>query len=294
MELSDVALFLEILRAGSISLAARRQSLTQPTASRRIRRLESDLGHTLLSRSGRSVTPTRAGLTLLQFAERTLADERRLREQLAADRALGGTLHIAASTAPGESFVPGLLAAFAQRHEGLTSQLYVMDSQAVERCVADGTCVAGFTGQAPGPGLLSAEVIGRDELLLAVPRGHPLFDRPLVSPEELLRETFVERAEGSGSRRTVEERMAAAGVDYARRRIALTVNSAQGVLAAVRAGMGVGFVSRLALGGAPREELRGLRVQGVPIERPLYLLWDYHASEAAGAFVAFAREHAHA
>lgn len=294
MELSDVALFVEILRTGSISLAARRLSLTQPTASRRIRRLESDLGHILLSRGGRSVTPTRAGLSLLQFAERTLADERRLREQLTADRALAGTLHIAASTAPGESFVPGLLAAFAQRREGLTSQLYVMDSQAVERCVADGTCDAGFTGQAPGPGLLSAEVIGRDELVLAVPRGHPLFDRPSVSPAELLAETFVERTEGSGSRRTVEERMAAAGVNYARRRVALTVKSTQGVLAVVRSGMGIGFVSELALRGAPRDELRGLRVEGVPIERPLYLLWDGHGSESAAAFVAFVREHAHA
>lgn len=68
------------MRAGSISDAARRLMLTQPTASRRIRRLETDLGQEFLSRSGRSVTPTRAGLSLLQFAESALAGERSLRE----------------------------------------------------------------------------------------------------------------------------------------------------------------------------------------------------------------------
>ncbi|MDA8345664.1 MAG: LysR family transcriptional regulator [Thermaerobacter sp.] len=289
MDLGDVALFVETLRAGSISDAARRLSLTQPTASRRIRRLELDLGQELLSRSGRSVTPTRAGLSLLQFAEATLAHERQLREMLQSPHSLHGSLHIAASTAPGESFVPGLLAAFAGHHDGLSAQLAIMDSQAVERCVADGTCDVGFTGHPPARGLLSAQEIGRDELVLAVPRSHPAFAEAEVSPEDLLRQTFVERSPGSGTRRTIEERLSSTGLHYAERRIALTVNSAQAVLAAVRSGIGVGFVSRLVLRGEPKDEVRGLRIRGLRIERPLYVVWDAHPSAAAEAFVAFVR-----
>ena len=287
MELEDVTLFVEILREGSISDAARRLNISQPTASRRIRRLEADLGQELLTRSGRSVTPTRAGLSLLRFAEGTLAEERRLRDTLHAPSPLQGILQIAASTAPGESFVPGLLAAFAGRHEGLSAQLSIMDSQAAERCVADGTCDVGFTGHPPARGLLSVQEIGRDELVLAVPRSHPAFAESEISLEDLLRQNFVERPPGSGTRRTIEERLASAGIPYAARRIALTVNSVQAVLAAVRSGIGIGFVSHLALHGEPPGGLRGLRIRGLRIERPLYLVWDAHRSAAAEAFVAF-------
>ncbi len=289
MDLGDVELFVEILRAGSISDAARRLSLTQPTASRRIRRLEADLGHELLTRGGRSVAPTHAGLSLLQFAQQTLAEERHLRDRLGEARPLSGHLHIAASTAPGEHLVPGLLAEFSDLHPDLEAQLYVMDSQAVERCVEGGTCDVGFVGRRPDQGLLTAAVIGRDEVVLAVRRGHPAFDRAQISPEELLLQSFVERAPGSGTRRTVEEGLQAAGLPYAKRRITLTVNSAQGVLAAVRSGMGVGFVSHFALPGQAGRDIRGLRIAGIPIERPLYIVWNPGCSQAAGAFVAFAR-----
>lgn len=289
MDLEDVALFVEVVRAGSISDAARRLMLTQPTASRRIHRLEADLGLQLLNRSGRSVTPTRAGLSLLQFAETALAGERSLREGLQRPDALHGTLQIAASTAPGESFVPGLLVSFARQHPDLAAHLHVMDSQAVERCIEEGTCDVGFLGQRPDPALLHAQVIGHDELVLAVPRGHPAFGRAEIEPDQLMRQAFVEREPGSGSRRTVEERLTAAGLPYASRHIALTVSSAQAQLAAVRSGTGVGFVSRLAL-SLPHDDLRGVRVAGARIERPLYILWHPRRCPAAEAFVAFARK----
>lgn len=131
----------------------------------------------------------------------------------------------AASTAPGESFIPGLLAAFSRRHPDLSARLHVMDSQAVERCIEDRTCDVGFLGHRPAPGLL--QVIGHDELVLAVPRGHPSFDLPEVEAFQLPRETFVERDPGSGSRRTVAERLMAAGIPYDQRCIALTASSAQ-------------------------------------------------------------------
>lgn len=68
----------------------------------------------------------------------------------------------------------------------------------------------------------------------------------------LLRHGTVDR---SGSRRTVEERLMAAGIPYDQRRIALTASSAQALLAAIRSGTGVGFVSRLALDRAHEDLL---------------------------------------
>src|SRR5215468_1172459 len=111
METKQLAAFCAVVERKSFSQAAERLGVTQPAVSLQIRALEQRLGQRLLDRSGRRVEPTEAGLRLYRGAQRMLALEAQLVDEVAAaDGAdLAGTLSIGASTGPGGTVVPRLL-----------------------------------------------------------------------------------------------------------------------------------------------------------------------------------------
>lgn len=289
MDLQDLRLFTAVVRSGSLSRAGREAHCSQPTVSRRIQGLESELGMPLLVRGSRTLSPTPAGLEFLHFAETALGAEAELRAKICRPWLLRGDLQVAASTTPGEGFVPGLLAAFTQGQPDLRSQLHIMDSRAVEECVLLGHCDAGFTGHPPAPGLLRSEAVGEDELVLVVGPGHPWHDRREMPLEVLCRQNFVERGAGSGTRRTVEEALSQVAPAFSERPIVLTVSSAQALLASVRTGVGCGFVSRASLQGATTDGLHPLHIAGVPLKRQIFLVLPQQPTAKALAFAAFVR-----
>src|ERR671914_2593928 len=89
MDTRQLAAFCEVVERKSFSQAAERLGVTQPAVSLQIRSLEERLGRKLLDRSGRRVEPTEAGMQLYRGAQRLLALEEQLLEQLA--EADGGT-----------------------------------------------------------------------------------------------------------------------------------------------------------------------------------------------------------
>ena len=104
--------------ARSFSQAAERLGVTQPAVSLQVRALEKRLGTQLLDRSGRRVEPTEAGLRLYRGAQRLLALEEQLLDELAGegDGELAGELQLGASTGPAAIVVPLLLCEFQRAH----------------------------------------------------------------------------------------------------------------------------------------------------------------------------------
>src|SRR5256714_10311146 len=134
----QLAAFGAVVERKSFSQAAERLGVTQPAVSLQIRSLEERLGQRLLDRSGRRVEPTEAGLVLYRGAQRLLALEQQIVEQVAAGDAgeLHGRLEIGASSGPGGSVLPLLLCEFARRNPGVTIALSVFDTQTVVDLVA--------------------------------------------------------------------------------------------------------------------------------------------------------------
>src|SRR5215213_11762649 len=106
MDTRQLASFCTVVEQQSFSLAAEQLGVTQPAVSLQIRALEKRLGKQLLDRSGRRVEPTEAGRRLYRSAQRMLALEEQLLEDVSADDGrLTGTLAIGASTGPGAHLV---------------------------------------------------------------------------------------------------------------------------------------------------------------------------------------------
>jgi DNA-binding transcriptional LysR family regulator len=120
----ELRTFTEVARDGSLSGAARRLGLTQPTVGRHIDALEAALGLTLFTRSPRGLTPTPAALALEPHVEAMAAAAAALARtasgEAAADR---GTVRVTASEVVGVEVLPPMLAAFHAEHPGIAIEL---------------------------------------------------------------------------------------------------------------------------------------------------------------------------
>jgi DNA-binding transcriptional LysR family regulator len=120
IDLDDLRSFVEVVESGGFNRAARRLGISKSIVSRRIARMEADLGTRLLSRTTRGITPTEAGLEFKARSERILADLDEARE--AAVRQGGdvvGRLRLSAPLSLGVRYLAPLLADIAGRHPRL-------------------------------------------------------------------------------------------------------------------------------------------------------------------------------
>jgi len=120
----ELRTFAEVARDGSLSGAARRLGLTQPTVGRHIDALEAALGLTLFTRSPRGLAPTPAALALEPHVEAMAAAAAALARtasgEAAADR---GAVRVTASEIVGVEVLPPMLAAFHAEHPGIAIEL---------------------------------------------------------------------------------------------------------------------------------------------------------------------------
>ena len=121
--------FLEVVRDGSLSGAARKLNLTQPTVGRHIDALESALQLSLFSRSPQGLTATPAALELVTYAE-TMASASAALQRTASGGAKAdrGTVRVTASEMIGCEVLPPMLARFRDAHPAITLELAISNS----------------------------------------------------------------------------------------------------------------------------------------------------------------------
>jgi LysR family transcriptional regulator, transcriptional activator of the cysJI operon len=295
MDTRQLAAFCAVVERKSFSQAAERLGVTQPAVSLQIRSLEQRLGRQLLDRSGRRVEPTEAGLRLYASAQRLLALEENLLEELAAgdEGSITGTLELGASTGPGGTVVPVLLCEFQERHPDVRVDLTVSDTQSVVDQVADRMLELGIVGAGRRRRGVTFEPFFRDEVVLACPPGHA-FAGKTVSLKQLKGEPLIVMQEGAGVRQVIEDELRKAGTRLRDLDVRVELGLQESVRTAVLAGHGVTFISRLAIEtDLAAGQIATARVRGLDPVREIYFVRATGRTEtrAARAFVAYAREH---
>jgi DNA-binding transcriptional LysR family regulator len=294
MDTRQLAAFCAVVERRSFSQAAERLGVTQPAVSLQIRALEERLGQRLLDRSGRRVEPTEAGMLLYRGAQKLLALEEQLIEEVSAsaEGALTGRLDIGASTGPGGSVLPPLLCEFQAANPGTTIGLAVFDTQTVIDLVGRRELELGVVGAARRHRSVVFEPFFTDEVVLAVPPTHPFAGRS-VSVDELRSEPLIVMQEGAGVRQVIEDELRSAGTRLRDLEPKLELGLQESVRSAVRAGHGVTFISRSAVEAELEAgTIATARVEGLEPVREISLVRAPGRSPTrlAEAFVAFARE----
>lgn len=294
MDTRQLAAFCAVVEKRSFSQAAARIGVTQPAVSLQIRALEKRLGQKLLDRSGRRVEPTEAGLRLYRLAQKLLALEEQLVDEVAGSEEgeLRGTLAIGASTGPGGAVVPVLLAEFQRNHADLSVALSVFDTQTVVDLVGKRELELGIVGAARRQRSVVHEPLFRDEVVLACPAGHAFAGRA-ITLDELRAEPLIVMQEGAGVRQVIEEELRQTGVRLRDLAVRLQLGLQESVKSAVQAGYGVTFISRSAIEAELEAgTLAAARMEGLDPARQIYLVRaaGRPPSRAAEGFVAFVRE----
>jgi DNA-binding transcriptional LysR family regulator len=294
MDTKQLAAFCAVVERRSFSQAADQLGVTQPAVSLQIRSLEQRLGQQLLDRSGRRVEPTEAGLRLYRGAQRLLALEQQLLQELGddADGELTGRLEIGASTGPGGSVLPVVLAEFQQLNPEVLIALTVSDSHAIVEQVARRELELGVVGVGGRHRGITFEAFYRDEVVLVVPPDHPRAGKSL-SLEELKAEPLVLMQEGAGVRQMIDDELRELGVRLRDLNVRLELGLQESARAAALGGFGATFISRIAIeDDLAAGRLAIARVEGLEPARDVQLVRATGRAETrvAQAFVAYARE----
>jgi DNA-binding transcriptional LysR family regulator len=294
MDTRQLAAFCAVVERKSFSEAAERLGVTQPAVSQQIRSLEERVGQQLLDRSGRRVEPTEAGSRLYRSAQRLLALERQLLEEVAgnAEGPLRGQLAIGASTGPGGTVVPVLLCEFAEANPEVTIDLTISDTQTIVDRVARRELELGIVGATPRNRSVAYEPFFRDEVVLVCPPDHD-FAGTTVSLDDLRGERLIAMQEGAGVRQVIDDELREKGMRLRDLDVRLELGLQESVKSAVEAGHGVTFISRTAVEPElTRGTLAIAQVRGLEPSREISLVRAAGrvATRVADAFVAFARE----
>lgn len=288
MDLAWLEAFVTVARFRSFTQAAAHLHLTQPGVSRQIQKLEREFGVTLMERASGGIRLTSEGELVARFAEDVLGLHRQLLRDLQPEEAqLAGELRIAASSTPGEFLVPGLVAGFMEEHPKLKPEVFIADSAAVVEEVLTHRWEVGFIGaRFPQTNLSHAPVV-EDEVVLAVPAGHPFALREAIALEELEGQPFLEREGGSGTLLSVQRSLNERGLQLPAYRTVMILSTSQAIISAVENGYGIGWVSSLALERRRTDRVAFVRLAGLPFKRVLFMIYDPHAhrSPEADAFI---------
>ena len=295
MDTRQLAAFCAVVERKSFSEAAERLGVTQPAVSQQIRSLEDRVGRQLLDRSGRRVEPTEAGNCLYRSAQRLLALERQLLDEVAggAEGPLHGQLAIGASTGPGGTVVPVLLCEFAEANPDVTVDLTISDTQTIVEQVARRELELGVVGATPRNRSVAYEPFFHDEVVLVCLPDHRFAGRT-ISLDDLRGEPLIVMQEGAGVRQVIEDELRGAGTRLRDLDVRLELGLQESVKSAVEAGHGVTFISRTAV---ERELAAGTladaRVRGLEPSREISLVRAAGrvSTRVADAFVEFARDH---
>jgi len=278
----------------SFSHAAERLGVTQPAVSMQIRALEERFEQRLLDRSGRRVEPTEAGQRLYRGAQRLIALEEQLQNEVASveEGELRGRLGIGSSTGPGDRALPLLLCEFQRQSPAVSISLSVFDTQTVVERVAERELELGVVGAARKHRGVVFEPFFRDDVVLACRPDHRFADRT-ISLDELRSEPLIVMQEGGGVRQLLEDELRKQGVRLRDLDIRLELGLQESVRSAVIGGYGIGFISRSALESElAAGQLACARVEGLDPAREIMLVQasGRSLSRVAEAFLTFARE----
>ena len=288
----QLRLLLAVSREGSVSRAAQRLHLTQPTLSAQLRQLAEQVGLPLFERVGRRLHLTAAGRVVLDTANRVEQELERLDESLAELRGdVVGRLRLAVvSTA--ETFIPRLLGDFRRERPAVEVSLVVLNRDAVIRRLTDNLDDLYIMSRPPQAPPVVATPFLSNPLVVVASTEHPLAGcRRRLPIEALATEEFVLREPGSGTRQAAEQFFAAHGLALRPR---LELGSNEAVKQAVAGGLGLSLLSAHALAHAVDEGIAVLRVEGTPLATQWQVVYPAgkRLTPLAGAFLEFLRERA--
>jgi DNA-binding transcriptional LysR family regulator len=293
MELRHLRTIAAVARHGSFTKAAEELYLAQSAISQQIRRLEQELGVEVFHRTSRRVELTDEGRVILGYAQRVLAEVDGLHSELEElTGLLRGKLRIGGVYPTGPYDLFGMLADFRAEHPGVAIHMVEDTQEGVLEALRADELDCAFTALNPDAlgNEFAATLLWEEEIVVALPAGHPLCRGSQVTFEELAAEDLIAYRENSALRRRLERAMADRGLEPRNAFICTEMGAVRGLASK---GLGIAVIPRsIAEQPGPPIELRPIAPER--LTWPIALVWraSRRQTPAGKAFLKVALEYA--
>lgn len=277
--LRQLEIFVAISRTESVSRAAEELFLSQSATSTALGEFERQFNLQLFDRVGKSLRINEAGQRLLPRAVELLDRAKEIEDMLDGHAGFGH-MKIGATLTVGNYLATILVAQFLQEHPESRIQLQVHNTRTIVHQIANHELDLGLIeGDCHHPDIEVQTWIA-DELVVFSAPDHPLAKQRKITMEQLLREPWILREKGSGTRETFDR---AFHNHHAKLNIRLELEHTEAIKRAVESGLGIGCISHLALKDAFRRgSLVPLATPSLDLGRYFYFLWHKQKYQTAG------------
>lgn len=272
MDLRQLRYLVALADERHFTRAAAREHVAQPALSQQIRKLEEEVGVALVERTTRKVSITEAGELLVARARRILSECNAAHAELEALRGmLTGHVSLGAMHTMGPVDVSLALAIFHQRHPGVELTVLEQSSEELAEMLRDDVLDLAYlsvTERIESHGLGLHQLVS-EEIVVILPRPHPLGKRSGVRMSELAGEQFISYREGSRLRELLNRAAREAGFDP---QVMLESNESRRIRRLVARGMGVAILPRSDTEGAGAD-VAVVKLDQPALTRDITLAW---------------------
>lgn len=273
MDLWQLHILCKVIELKSFSKAGKTIHLSQPTVSAHIKDLEDHFGCRLIDRLSKEAVPTKAGELLYHYACKILL----LRDEaetalLEFQEKIKGDLVIGGSTIPGGYILPRIISAFKQEFPEVKIYLAVGDTEKIVKDILSGVLEIGIVGAEIEEKMILQEKLIEDKMRLVVSSDHQWAKQNQVSIHKLLKEPFIIREPGSGTRRSIALSLTRKGRRLDEFNIVSQMGSTEAVKQGIKNNAGISILSTVAVSDELKTgSLTALSINGLDLKRYFYL-----------------------
>lgn len=289
MEFRTLRAFVEVVRQGGFSAAAKSVFATQSAVSKAVKQLEEEVGVPLLDRLGHRSTMTAAGEAVYRRALRLLAERDDLLAEIAEIRGLQrGVLRLGLPPIGAATVFAPIFAAYRRRYPGIEIRLVEHGSDRLEEVLRAGE-VELAASLLPVSEEFDSQPVRTEPLVALLPLGHALASAGRVSLAALREEPFILFESGFALNRIILAECRRLGFEPI---IALRSSQIDFIMELAAAGLGVAFLPKLISQQRPQAKVARLLLEQPAIDWDMAMIWRRggYLSHAAKAWLQVAAE----
>ncbi|HHX12761.1 MAG TPA: LysR family transcriptional regulator [Clostridiales bacterium] len=274
MTLRHIKIFVTVCECGSVTEAANKLFIAQPTVSLVIKELEEFYGVKLFDRISRKLYITEPGKLFLNYATHIVSLFEKMENEIKNSNSYG-TLRLGSSITIGNYLIPPLLQLFTNQFPNVNSHVTIDNSRKIEELVFKNKIDFGLIEGTVRNPQIKSEKFMNDELVLVCGKGHPLFQQVDVGLMKIKNYDFILREKGSGSRELFDSTMLIHGVEI---QPVIESVSTQSIIRAVSSGIGLTLLPYLLVKtDISKGNLHKINIRGIVFQRNYYII--YHQNK---------------
>jgi len=285
-DLKQVRSFLEVVNEKSFTNASRNLKISQASISHQIGQLEKMLGVKLINRNSQDFSLNNEGRIFVKFCNKMMKDIDGLKSDLQTGT-FGGVVNIISSSIPGGYILPDILSAFKKNEKAaIYFKLEIGNSREAIEKIKQGDADLAIVGREIKHPALTYTKIFEDQVVLVAGQDYT----GSVKVTDLKTIPLILRESGSGTKIAAENFLHEHDIIPSELNVVMECSSPEGIKESVVKGLGLAFLSRLAIEGDVKSgKLKIIDIAGLNIKRDFFLVTSNVKAlhEPAGKLVSF-------